>query len=325
MHYRSFADLASAISRNLWRIPADIDLIVGIPRSGLFAAWYTALLVNRHVVDLPSFLQGSVGDNGFTRPVKGASGSHGRPRKILLVDDCLGSGKSMTRALESIRAQDATLEIVTLAVFVVPRKAKLVDIGLEHCPLPQVFEWNIFHTWIVENSCYDMDGVLCVDPSPQEDDDGEKYLHFIQNAQPLIVPTGRIRKIVTARLEKYRNPTEEWLARHGVDYGELIMLDLPTAAERRRVGNPARYKAEVYKSDPGAELFVESHTWEAERIARHSGKPVFDASARNMVAHDPLSIVYRQHATRLFLRRVKQRLLRDMRSLTGGRAKLFRN
>ena len=36
--YVTYADMVSIIRKNLWRIPHDIDVIIGVPRSGLFAA-----------------------------------------------------------------------------------------------------------------------------------------------------------------------------------------------------------------------------------------------------------------------------------------------
>lgn len=50
------------------------------------------------------------------------------------------------------------------------------------------------------------------------------------------LPSHPIKALVTSRLEKYRPETEEWLRRHGVVYEQLIMLDLPSAAERRQAG-----------------------------------------------------------------------------------------
>ena len=39
MHYRSISDMNDAIVRNLHRLPRDIDLVVGVPRSGILAAY----------------------------------------------------------------------------------------------------------------------------------------------------------------------------------------------------------------------------------------------------------------------------------------------
>ncbi|RUU06821.1 phosphoribosyltransferase, partial [Mesorhizobium sp. M7A.T.Ca.TU.009.01.3.2] len=37
MHYRSISDMNDAIVRGLHRLPRDIDLVVGVPRSGVLA------------------------------------------------------------------------------------------------------------------------------------------------------------------------------------------------------------------------------------------------------------------------------------------------
>lgn len=50
----------------------------------------------------------------------------------------------------------------------------------------------------------DIDGVLCADPTPEENDDGEKYRHFLLNTPPLFIPKVTIGTLVTSRLEKYR-------------------------------------------------------------------------------------------------------------------------
>ena len=47
----------------------------------------------------------------------------------------------------------------------------------------------------------DIDGVLCADPTPEENDDGEKYRHFLLNAPPLFIPKVTIGTLVTSRLE----------------------------------------------------------------------------------------------------------------------------
>jgi len=98
-----------------------------------------------------------------------------------------------------------------------------------------------------------------------------------------MLPKGRIRRVVTARLEKYREPTADWLARHGICFDELVMIDLPDAAERRRRGGLGRFKAAVYAGDAEAELFIESNSEQARTIARRSGKATFDYTGRTML------------------------------------------
>mgnify|MGYP006287628491 CR=1 FL=1 len=277
LNFRSVADLAWTVSARLHRIPADIDLVVGIPRSGLFAAWYIALARNVEVTDLPSFLAGTWSQDG------GAAHGGRASRKILLVDDAVTRGETMRAAMNAVAAQSPTTAVVRLAAYAEATEHPDVDMVLERCPTPRVFEWNLHRGAWVAASCYDMDGVLCRDPSSEEDDDGGRYRSFLAGVEPLVLPTGRIRKVVTSRLERYRPATEDWLARHGVDYDELVMLDLPTAADRRRFAISADFKASVFNEDAGAALFVESNTAQAAVIAQTARKPVFDYAGRRLI------------------------------------------
>ncbi len=130
--------------------------------------------------------------------------------------------------------------------------------------------------------CVDIDGVLCVDPTEEENDDGKKYESFLSNAAPLIIPTKRIGNLVTCRLEKYRALTKEWLTRHGVRYDKLYMLDLPNKKARLTADCHAKYKAKIYK-DLGAPFFIESSLRQAVDIAKFSGKQVLCMETGEMV------------------------------------------
>ena len=60
MNYRNINDLNEIILKRLYILPRDFDLIVGIPRSGMFPANLLALYLNRPVTDLDSFRNGHV-------------------------------------------------------------------------------------------------------------------------------------------------------------------------------------------------------------------------------------------------------------------------
>jgi uncharacterized HAD superfamily protein len=146
------------------------------------------------------------------------------------------------------------------------------------------------HHSFLETSCVDIDGVLCLDPTEAENDDGPAYEKFLLNAVPLHKPTRRIGSLVTSRLEKYRGLTEEWLGRHSIAYDKLFMLDLPSQAERRRLGVHGSFKAGVYR-DSDALLFIESERNQAEVIAKMSGKPALCIETQEMFSADTLSAV----------------------------------
>jgi uncharacterized HAD superfamily protein/adenine/guanine phosphoribosyltransferase-like PRPP-binding protein len=271
--YVSIAQLSADIRTKLHTVPRDIELVVGIPRSGMIPAYMIGLFTNRLVVDLETFLANGQAGHGQTRAVGAKLVEPFAAKHILLVDDSLRTGDSMKRCVQRVRDAGFKGKVTTCAVIVVPEKGVEVDLFFREMPHPRIFEWNAFHHPQVANSCFDLDGILCVDPTSHENDDGPRYLEFLRTARPLIIPTQRIGHIVSARLEKYRAQTEKWLADHDISYGQLHLIDLPSAAERRRLGSHASHKAKIYK-DTNAILFYESDLKQAREIAQLSGKPV---------------------------------------------------
>lgn len=65
----------------------------------------------------------------------------------------------------------------------------------------------------------------------------------------------------------------DWL--HHIAYDQLLMLNVATAEERRRLGNHAAFKAQIYASQKEAQLFIESEDAQAQEIFERTGKPVF--------------------------------------------------
>ena len=87
------------------------------------------------------------------------------------------------------------------------------------------------------------------------------------------IPRFPCKGIVTARFERYRSITEEWLHKYGIKYGSLTML--PDEMEEQRLKDhvevSSSYKAKHFiESD--AKFFVESEIAEAVRIRKKSGK-----------------------------------------------------
>ncbi len=302
MHFRCVADMAATIAANLHRLPGGVDLIVGIPRSGLLAANLIALQLNRPMTDLDGFLAGRVLAGG-ERLAKGSMGK--RPR-VLIVDDSICTGAAMREARERLAAAKPDAELFFAAVYATHRSESEVCVALERCPLPRVFEWNLMHSGHLGRACVDIDGVLCVDPTEEENDDGPRYAAFLENATPLHLPSYPIHALVTCRLEKYRAATEAWLARHGVRYHKLVMLDLPDKAARLAAKPHGRFKAGVYAAEP-ADLFIESSAAQAVKIADGANKPVYCVDTRGLVYPAPLRIVETaaERATRAIKRRMR--------------------
>ena len=116
----------------------------------------------------------------------------------------------------------------------------------------------------------------------EENDDGERYKHFLLSTIPLRIPSVKIKYLVTCRLEKYRTLTKKWLFAHEVEFDNLIMMDLPNKEARQASGGHALFKADVYKST-NARLFIESNNKQANEIAKISNKPVLCIDTQQMV------------------------------------------
>ena len=281
MHYRSIKDLYQDVWSNLHRLPRDIDLVVGVPRSGMLPGTMIALARNLPLADIDAFAEGRVLPTGSTRREAG----HAVPRgfsHVLVIDDSCRTGASMREARAKLAGIGETTRVTFAAVYGIEGQAADADFIFAAVPEPRVFEWNVLHHPIVSRACFDIDGVLCVDPKPEQNDDGQAYLNFLAAAEPLHLPRREIAMLVTSRLEKYREQTESWLARHGIRYRELRMLDVPDAATRRRLGLHASFKAEVYRQSDCA-LFIESELHQARQIAKLSGKPALSLQGPEMV------------------------------------------
>jgi orotate phosphoribosyltransferase len=283
MKYRDVADLDEQIVRWLGRLPRDLDLIVGIPRSGVLPATLLALHLNVPFTDVEGFVEGRVLEAGPRYTRGDVAVLLDEPRNVLVVDDSILLGRQMQKVKERIRAAGLPHNIRYAAVYPAPGSEDHVDFFAEVVDTPRCFEWNVMHhPWILSKTCMDIDGVLCRDPLDDENDDGVEYLRFLREAEPRYLPSARVRWLVTARLEKYRSPTEEWLAANGVEYDELIMMDYPDMAARRAAGAYASFKADIYRTTR-ALLFIESSPALAAEIARLSGRSVFCMETRKMI------------------------------------------
>lgn len=267
INYKTYNELVCDIKNETSKIPTDIDLVIGIPRSGMIPAYVVGLMLNKKVCSVQEFINGIFGNKGYIRRVDDQE-----IKKILVVDDSVNTGASQIETRKLLEPFNDKYEFCFMAVYGANKNAaKNVDVCLKILPQPRIFQWNYMYHKIIENACYDMDGVLCVDPSDEENDDAEKYLNFIKNARPLYIPNSTIGYIVTSRLEKYRFETEEWLRKHGVSYKKLYMLNA-TAEQRRKLKLHAKFKANIYKKLKDSNFFIESDPVQAKEISELARK-----------------------------------------------------
>jgi uncharacterized HAD superfamily protein/adenine/guanine phosphoribosyltransferase-like PRPP-binding protein len=279
--FNGFQNFSDVIRQNIYKLSDDVDVVVGIPRSGIIPAYIIAGYLNKRVCSINEFINEYALDGGDR--VKFEKENTARLKKVLIVDDSIYSGRSILEIKRKLEKFDTNkYEFKYCAIYARSGFNKLIDYYFKIINETRLFQWNYLNHSVAQDSCYDLDGVLCIDPADWQNDDGEKYINFILNAKPLFIPNYEIHSIVTSRLEKYRSQTVEWLAKNNVKYKNLYMMNLATAQERRALGNHAEFKAEIYKSLKDTILFIESNPQQAKKIADLSGKQCICATTDEM-------------------------------------------
>lgn len=235
--------LARDTMRLVSRVPAGVTRVIGVPRSGMIPASILAVQLQLPLYTLRDGCVVHVGHG--TRIVDRNEGG-----AALLVDDTVHSGHSIGVAAR--QASASCSKIITAAIY--SANPSKTDLYGERLPTPHLLEWNLFNSPFAGHLAFDMDGILCHNPPHSE--------------QPLYLARHTpVAAIITARLEQHREPTERWLADHGVRYKQLIMWP-GDDAERNDLDGVARWKAEQSR-ECGAAFYIESEPVLADAIRRH--------------------------------------------------------
>lgn len=274
--FKDFNYINALIFNNLYKIPNNIDIIIGIPRSGMLIGSLLGEYLNKPCVDLYSFKAKVQNINLNSKASKTPIIDYSKIKNVLLVDDTVFAGTTMKNAIEFL--SDSNLKITTYCVFIKPGMTKNCNI---YCSETEhMIPWNIMKVGS-EDGCWDMDGVLCEEVPKEFDDDGEKYKAFISNSRQLYHPERELNTIVTSRLEKYRSITEKWLKEHGIRYKKLIMLNVKNMHEKNKI-NTGEFKAQKFK-ESGLAIFIESSLKQAMTIKEKTGKPIFCTAICDLV------------------------------------------
>ena len=283
IRYVTSAEMIQAASRLVGLVPEEVSHVIGVSRSGLPAASIVAQMLH---VPL-SVLRQSHSDivpagAGFRL------GSRG-PRGLgLLIDDTVMTGNSMRRSRRVLNGLG--VQCLAAVVYCNPENSHLVDFAVELLPHPHILEWNLFNSVFLPNCLCDMDGILCNDCPAPYDDDAEHYEAFLRDVKPLYLARKSPIHIVTARIEKYRQQTLDWLEKWSVQVASLTMGPWESYQERLS-SDVGAWKAgkfiEFKKRDMSSvcdSMFVESDPLQAKRIFDVSGGVVVCPSARKVWA-----------------------------------------
>lgn len=265
------------------KIPANTSRIIGVSRSGVCPASMVAMRLHLPLSIVRQSMNDLI-DAGSGWRLSGNVGGSGEG-PVIVIDDTVMSGNSFKHVMPIVRAKYPNA--LSAAIYVNPYTRLAPDIFVRHLPWPHCLEWNLFNTVITPSCAFDFDGILCADCAPQDDDDGERYRGFLLTATPkYVVRKVAIPLIVTARLEKWRPETEEWLAANGMVADKIIMGPWKNNHERGKADigqwKGIQFKAFMNQSRRRIQpaMFIESEEWQARRIAQVSGGIVVCPAAR---------------------------------------------
>jgi len=287
MKFVTLADLAHTIRQNIWKIPHDVDFVIGIPRSGVLAASIIAEFLNTPLIDIDSFVFGAKPTGG--RRMRFHTDFQRVKPCVLVVDDTIFHGRSLRAAQAKLQPLKDRCDFIYMAVYL-EGPCSDVDVWLEDLREYTenfvsfvIYEWNIFHhiPRFMEVCMYDIDGVFCLEPPDERE--GQTYVDYITDAVPLFTPTVPIGEIVSYRLAKYKDTTERWLAEHNIRYNRLTMFPAQSWEDRANSGTtPSSFKASIYNQSTWAKLFVESSDRQAREIHEITRKPVYCVESNKM-------------------------------------------
>lgn len=270
LNFKTIEHLNLAIVNKLDKIRSlNIDLIVGIPRSGMLPASLIATHLQLPLIDVDGYNYNRwyIRNKKVTVP----SDIPNKPLRILLVDDTINTGNAMRNVLGSLRKSNDT--VIKFAVYGSPKnRPEDIDFICEECALPRAFQWNLWKHKESKNWATDMDGVLCRDPSKRENDRGSRLEQFYKTAEPKFLFSNPIKYIITSREERFRKVTEEWLSKYNIKYESLIMKPSGVSG-----GNEAhaKYKADILKKEKGIQLYIESDQRQANFISQQTTIPIW--------------------------------------------------
>lgn len=246
--------------------------IVGVPRSGMFPASIIALhlsvplysICNNEIILLNS--ESCYGGNRMNFY------KEKNTTKLLVIDDSSCTGTAAKGIKERFNLDIATC-------YATIKSKNIVDFYGELYETPHIFEWNFFDSHFIEESFFDIDGVMSPNVPIEICIDEERYIKWIKEVDPIFknIPMLRnIKHIITGRLEKYRNITEEWLDKHSIKYKTLTMFpsELESVRNSDHVNQVGMFKAEHFMKDKNATMFIESEIGEAKIIKDISKKNV---------------------------------------------------
>ncbi len=276
INYRSIAQMNDTIRSYLPKLPWIPEVICGIHKSGMLAASLFSAHLNVPVLPFRSLHANTKWVYAGARSSIPPDQQHTymmEARKILVVEDAATTGNT-------IRAEQRSLNLDLLPkhklFYVVvygakPEFGEVHDV-IEVVKQKRLFEWNWNNHTILKHSAVAMEGLLCHPPEPGLST--PEYVEYVKNAKPFILPKKGVGVIVSGRSENFRRDTVQWLKRHGVKFGKLVMPASDVGAPQ----NTQTFKKLQYIKLTELSMFVEPDHDTAMMIHGTTNRPVFSVS-----------------------------------------------
>jgi len=252
MKYRlvSFKEEIAACINLAKIVPANIDIVCGIPRHGMIPASIISEYLGKPLM--------TPDNDTVWFSARSPRKEYNNPISILMVDDSLSTWNTMKTAQAKIQVIYPGAEMIIAAPYINEIDIPNIKYHIDYFKTGShpMFHSQLMHDPWLRPMGIDMDGILCEDWSIDWD-----YNEFIENTKPYRIPTYNIDFIITGRLEKYRSQTEAWLKRYKVSYDKLIMLP--------EVEDHGVYKARICREN-NIQIYIESSRDQADYINANS-------------------------------------------------------
>jgi orotate phosphoribosyltransferase len=242
------------------KISSDFDTVVAIPRSGLLVGSTIATYFGKPLSTPDMIIEGK---QWMPAELKTQKINLNFYNTLLLVDDSICSGKQMENYVNLIQNHLPNKKIIKAVLYKSKEATYNVDSYYKEVSNKNFnqYDFSLMHQKFGLNIACDLDGILCKDYS------GQNYDDFLRNAIPHRIPIFEIDSILTARLEKYRGITEEWLKKHNVRYKNLYML---SGHDNSDIQNVLKFKTKILlKEKP--DLYWESNPYIAKECYERTG------------------------------------------------------
>jgi hypothetical protein len=274
------------------KVIPEFDIVCAIPRGGFFPTTIVASIFGKPLTTPDLLLENKCWNtssvvvsnrhNKFSDDITVPIPNLERVKVLMVDDTSYNLVGQMQRYKIRINAKFPFTIVYKVPIYVVERTIHTNDLYVKRISMNHWVEKDLVIRRGPYRLGYDMDGVLCEDWVDEFEEDKPKYLSFLENATPYLIPHYFIDFIITARMEKYRPQTEAWLKKHNVHYDKLVMWKGNCKEDRHQ--HHSEYKIEkIKKFMPPDGIFIESDYIQAKKIFEGTGLQVLCTDSMELI------------------------------------------